>query len=148
MNDEQKVCAFCDIANGKDDTVEVVATSKHWIAFFPLEPATPGHTLIIPRRHVRDLWKIEDAGLARELIDAVVLVGRAVENVLQPEGMNLISSAGTAAEQTVLHLHLHLVPRWHHDGFGRIWPPKHYTANALKDGLAARIRDSLATELD
>jgi len=36
--------------------------------------------------------------------------------------MNLITSAGETAEQTVFHLHLHIVPRWRRDGFGRIWP--------------------------
>jgi histidine triad (HIT) family protein len=47
---------------------------------------------------------------------AVIEVGSAIESALEPEGMNLITSAGEAAEQTVFHLHLQLVPRWQQDG--------------------------------
>lgn len=57
-----------------------------------------------------------------ELISAVITVGRAIDNALKPEGMNLITSAGLTAEQTVFYLHFHIVPRWKHDGFGPIWP--------------------------
>jgi histidine triad (HIT) family protein len=56
--------------------------------------------------------------------------------------MNLITSAGSAAEQTVFHLHLHVVPRWRRDGFGDIWPTdRSYTDPAL-DEVAKRIRDA------
>ena len=51
-------CDFCAIARG-DAPAEVVCEGSSWVAFFPLDPATPGHTLIIPRVHVEDLW---DAG--------------------------------------------------------------------------------------
>lgn len=114
-------CAFCAIARGDDRSVNVVSEADDWIAFFPTNPATPGHTLIIPRRHVIDLWEVEPE-LAAELMKAVVRVGRAIDQSLKPEGMNLITSAGKVAEQTIFHLHLHVVPRWHRDDFGRIWP--------------------------
>jgi histidine triad (HIT) family protein len=54
---------------------------------------------------------------------AAIRVGHAIDQALSPEGMNLITSAGQTAEQTVFHLHLHVVPRWQRDGFGSIWPP-------------------------
>jgi histidine triad (HIT) family protein len=114
-------CAFCAIARGEDRTAEIVCEDETWIAFFPLEPATPGHTLVIPRTHVSDLWAAP-APLAAELLTGVLRVGDAIESAMHPEGMNLITSAGKAAEQTVFHLHLHVVPRWMQDGFGRIWP--------------------------
>ena len=97
------------------------ARTEDWIAFFPLNPATPGHTLVIPREHVADLWQVEPP-LSNELMTAVIRVGHAIDQALKPEGMNLITSAGQTAEQTVFHLHLHVVPRWRRDGFGRIWP--------------------------
>lgn len=118
---ESEPCAFCAIARGEDRTVEIVCEDESWLAFFPLEPATPGHTLVIPRTHVPDVWAAP-APLVAELMTGVLRVGEAINAAIHPEGMNLITSAGKAAEQTVFHLHLHVVPRWTRDGFGRIWP--------------------------
>lgn len=136
-------CDFCSIAGGQDETAEVVAEGKAWVAFFPLEPATPGHTLVIPRRHVRDLWDLDEqtAGI---MINAAVSVGNAIQKALAPDGMNLITSSGRAAEQTVFHLHFHIVPRWTDDGFGRIWPPDSTSLTSrTKEGLADQIRDAI-----
>jgi histidine triad (HIT) family protein len=55
-------------------------------------------------------------------MSGVIQVGAAIHSAIKPEGMNLITSAGKAAEQTVFHLHLHVVPRWTQDRFGPIWP--------------------------
>ncbi|MDX6640185.1 MAG: histidine triad family protein [Solirubrobacteraceae bacterium] len=57
-------------------------------------------------------------------------------------GMDLISSAGSAAEQTVFHVHLHVVPRWERDGFGQIWPTEKGYRDANLEKLAARIRET------
>lgn len=139
-DDTMKDCAFCAIARGEDRSVEIVCEAESWIAFFPKEPATPGHTLVIPRIHVTDLWEVEPP-LGSELMAAVIRVGRAIEKALKPEGMNLITSSGRVAEQTVFHLHLHIVPRWKRDNFGRIWPieGKKYEDTTL-DAIADRIR--------
>lgn len=132
-------CDFCLIARGEDPQAEVVAEGPRWVAFFPREPATPGHTLIVPRDHVRDLWDLRSA-TASALMDGVIQVGRAVRQALDPEGMNLISSAGRAAEQSVFHLHLHVVPRWATDGFGEIWPAGARYESAELAGVGDRIR--------
>jgi len=132
-------CEFCAIVRGDDPSVEVVCEGERWLAFFPLSPATPGHTLVIPRAHVADLWQV-DPMLGNDLMVAVIRVGRAIETSLSPEGMNLITSAGETAEQTVFHLHLHLVPRWHRDGFGRIWPIEDKYEDADLENVASRIR--------
>jgi histidine triad (HIT) family protein len=117
---------------------------KKWVAFFPNEPATPGHTLIIPREHIPDLWACGPE-LAADLMGAAVLVGRAVSAAVAPDGMNLITSAGSAAGQTVFHLHLHVVPRWTSDPIGEIWPPKTSMKEKLRDELAAEIRSQCAS---
>jgi histidine triad (HIT) family protein len=134
-------CDFCSIARGEDPSADIVCEGESWVAFFPLHPATLGHTLVIPRSHVADLWKVEPP-LGELLITAAIHVGRAIQAALAPEGMNLITSAGEIAEQTVFHLHLHLVPRWPGDGFGDIWPPAGLKNDlALKDA-AAKIRET------
>jgi histidine triad (HIT) family protein len=134
-------CEFCAIARGEDQSAEVVCEARDWLAFFPLEPATPGHTLVVPRSHVRDLWEL-DGELGSALMGAVIRVGKAIDAAVRPEGMNLITSAGPAAEQTVFHLHLHLVPRWKQDGFGQIWPTEAPYDDARLDRVADRVREA------
>lgn len=136
-------CPFCAIARGDDQSVEVVCEDEAWIAFFPPEPATPGHTLVVPREHVVDLWAAHPE-LAAELMRAASEVGRAVQAALRPDGMNLITSAGEAAEQTVFHVHLHVVPRWVDDGFGRIWPPQEPLRRDIEQDVAGSIRAECA----
>ena len=75
---------------------------------------------------------------------AVLCVGRAINTSIQPQGMNLITSAGSTAEQTVFHLHLHVVPRWENDGFGRIWPTDTRYEDARLDRVADRTREACA----
>jgi diadenosine tetraphosphate (Ap4A) HIT family hydrolase len=131
-------CAFCRIARG-EEAANIVCDNVEALAFFPENPATPGHTLVIPRRHVQNFLLTDDQ-LDAHLMTMVRRVGGALARVLQPEGLNLISSAGTVATQTVPHLHLHVVPRWSTDAIGDIWPPKEPMDEALEEDLAERIR--------
>jgi histidine triad (HIT) family protein len=137
-------CDFCVIARGEDPSTEIIGEGPDWIAFFPLSPATPGHTLIIPKAHVRDLWAASPA-LGAALVVAAIEIGRAIVEAVHPDGMNLITSAGETAEQTVFHLHLHVVPRWQRDGFGKIWPADGRFEDADLENVADLIRDHLAT---
>lgn len=133
-------CPFCRIADGATADVLLVGEASDWLAFFPPEPATRGHTLIVPRRHVSNFLELECA-LAAKLTHAASRIGRAICHALEPEGLNLITSAGTAAEQTVCHMHWHVVPRWAEDAFGDIWakPGETKPATDLYDA-ADRIR--------
>jgi histidine triad (HIT) family protein len=143
MTSYDETCEFCSVACGKDAAAEIIAQGNDWVAFFPLNPATSGHTLIIPREHAADLWSISPQRGAT-LIAAVIQLGHAIQRALSPDGMNLISSAGSAAEQTVFHLHLHVVPRWRHDGFGQIWPTSMRFESPELDNVGDRIREELA----
>jgi len=138
-------CEFCAIVRGEDRSAQVVGEEEAWVAFFPLKPATPGHTLVVPREHVADLWGV-GWELGANLMHGVVRVGGAIRTALEPEGTNVITSSGMVAEQTVFHLHFHIVPRWKQDGFGRIWPAeKTFTRSDLGD-VATLIRRALSTE--
>jgi histidine triad (HIT) family protein len=135
-----EACDFCAIARG-EGTATLVADGPDWVAFFPLDPATTGHTLIVPRSHVSDYWHA-DPSLVSSLATAALELGHAIQNTLSPDGMNLITSSGSAAEQSVFHLHLHLVPRWKSDGFGAIWPP---VGHAAPDRVLDDVADTLRT---
>ena len=74
-------------------------------------PVSPGHTLVIPRRHVGSLFDLE----TRErdaLFDLLAAARRDLESELGPAGYNIGINDGPAAGQTVPHLHVHLIPRF------------------------------------
>jgi histidine triad (HIT) family protein len=110
-------CPFCQIAAGWL-TAEVIcswmATTMPALAIRPLNPVTPGHMLVIPMAHVPDFTTRPEisAGLMAHAADLADAVGG---------DMNIISSKGPAATQTVFHLHLHLVPRTAVDGLALPW---------------------------
>jgi histidine triad (HIT) family protein len=133
-------CPFCRIAHGLDEA-RIVWEGADALAFFPLHPATVGHTLIVPRVHVADLWAADDA-LAGQLVTLAVRLGQAISSVVEPAGMNLITSAGAAASQSVCHLHLHIVPRWPGDNIGEIWPPEDSKTSAQSEQAYGAIRDA------
>jgi len=116
-------CPFCDIVSGAS-AVDVVHETAHTLAFTPRGPATEGHTLVIPKVHATNLWKLP-ADLVAPLFEAVREVGDLLWDEYLPDGMNVIHSAGAAATQTVFHLHVHLVPRYAAgDRMGPIWPER------------------------
>ncbi|MFC7330842.1 HIT family protein [Marinactinospora rubrisoli] len=104
-------CPFCAIVAG----VAPATVIREWgdaIAIVPLNPVTPGHWLVIPRAHVRT------AAESPAVYGAVS--ARAAELVSHTDA-NLITSIGSAATQTVDHLHVHIVPRTAGDGLALPW---------------------------
>lgn len=134
-------CVFCDIVAGDADA-QMVYEDDIIVAFLPLNPATPGHTLVVPRDHVADFFDVSEP-LATELVRATKLVARAVRRAMQPEGTNLITSAGSAAQQTVLHVHVHVLPRFDGDRVGDIWPPD----QPMTVSETGRVRRKIASAL-
>lgn len=104
-------CPFCDIPEA-----ERVIETDDVIGFFDRYPASPGHLLLVPRRHVAtwfDADQREKAALVRAIDDAVQLIESMAER--QPDGYNVGFNAGEAAGQTVMHLHIHVIPRFRGD---------------------------------
>lgn len=140
-------CPFCVIVrNQPAETREVYRTSEV-VAFFPTEPATLGHTLVIPVRHVETVTGLEP-GEVSALSAGTVQLARWIEEELEPDGLNLIQSNGGVAEQTVPHVHVHVLPRWNGDAVGPIWPAVTAFTEHEKDqtwrALADRVANSEA----
>ncbi len=131
-------CEFCRIVAG-ELPARVVFEDDNTLSFFPLKPAALGHTLVVPKKHVPDLWSLE-LDTAVPLAAAILSLSSAIRRALQPDGMNVINSAGKAASQTIPHLHVHLVPRWFNDHIGNIWPPSEPWGEDVKDEVADLIR--------
>lgn len=106
-------CGFCDIIHG-DAPAKILHRWLSTTAIEPLNPVTPGHTLIIPHHHVEsfgtDWWT--DAATMRRASELVKSLG---------VPCNIITSVGKVATQTVPHLHAHIVPRTIDDGLKLPW---------------------------
>jgi histidine triad (HIT) family protein len=113
-------CVFCRIV-AEEEPATFVANWEHCIAIEPINPVTPGHVLVIPRRHVADFT--ESAYESAEAMRLAALLAREIGPC------NLITSKGSEATQSVFHLHLHLVPRAANDGLALPWTPPRRTRN-------------------
>lgn len=133
-------CIFCKIAAGEipshtvyeDDTFRVI---------MDLGPASPGHMLILPKEHYANLYELpeEIAAAAMKLAKKLAL---AAKEALDPDGLNVVQNNGEAAGQTVMHYHLHVVPRYEGVGQFNAWEP----GTAEKEELAeqaAKIAEKL-----
>ncbi|MFD0366304.1 HIT family protein [Nocardia sp. GCM10030253] len=135
-------CSFCAIVGGEDPNVREIYRDANVVAFFPLEPATHGHTLVVPVRHVPEAWGLRDDELL-PLSIATMKVARAIRDGLSPDGLNIIQSNGHAATQTIGHVHVHLVPRWYNDRMPAIWPPGTEETDVTLSEAARQIRSAV-----
>lgn len=132
-------CPFCEIVQGHDPDAREVYRDDHTVAFFPTEPSVLGHTMVIPRAHVPDIWHLTD-DQAAQLSLTTLRIATAIRESLNPDGLNVIQSNGQAASQSVMHVHVHLVPRREGDRIGRIWPPESNYSEAQKDDAWEALR--------
>ena len=103
-------CPFCKAESERD----IIASSSLSVAFYDGFPVSPGHALIIPKRHVSsffDLSKDEQ----QDLLNLADRVKRLVEERYHPDGYNIGINVGEAAGQSIFHVHLHLIPRFKGD---------------------------------
>ena len=114
-------CVFCKIVAGELPSTRV-EEDERTVAFMDVSPATRGHVLVVPRRHARDLLAVDAGDLAACAATAQRVAARVVER-LGADGVNLLSSSGRAAWQTVFHLHVHVIPRYEGDPLRLPWQP-------------------------
>ena len=92
----------------------VVYEDEDIMVIMDLYPATPGHLLILPKRHIETIYAMP-ADLGAHIMNTALLMAKTIKEKLSPEGLNLIQANGDAAGQTIPHFHLHLVPRYKDD---------------------------------
>lgn len=130
-------CLFCGIVAGTVPA-QIVDSDEHTVAFMDISPATRGHALVVPREHSADLMEVSDADLERTMVAARRLAGR-MDEVLEPDGFNLLNSCRPAAWQTVFHFHVHVVPRYDDDPLKLPWVPREGDRDEIA-AIAARLR--------
>ena len=118
-----KTCVFCQIAGGAVPAA-IVFEDDESLAFLDHRPVFPGHSLLIPKRHLDSLVDVEPALLCRLSANARLLA-LAVEKVLGAEGAFV--AINNRVSQSVPHVHIHVVPRTKGDGLkGFFWPRHKY----------------------
>ena len=103
-------CIFCKIAAGEIPS-ETVYEDEQFRAILDLGPASAGHTLILPKAHFKDVTEISDE-YAANVLKVAAKLGKAMKKGLGCEGFNLVQNNGEAAGQTVMHFHMHVIPRY------------------------------------
>lgn len=130
-------CIFCKIVAGELPAHKVYE-DEATLAFLDINPATRGHTLVIPKEHAADI-----VGLSSDAVAAVARTTQAVARILQqglqPDGLNIVQNNGSAAGQVVMHYHVHVVPRREGDRAFRLWRPGE-TDHAAFAALAEQLR--------
>ena len=136
----EKDCIFCKIIAAEIPSFKLYEDADTF-AFMDINPASTGHALVIPKAHHPDVYSISDDAIAA-VSRTAKRIARAVEAVVEPDGMNLLQCNGPGAAQSVFHFHMHVLPRRIGDDLRLNWGPKPGDMQAIEQ-LARQIRAAL-----
>ncbi len=139
MNAED--CIFCKILKGDIPSFRIHEDDQTF-AFMDINPANVGHALVIPKFHAPTIYDLPDEWLSACAISAKK-VAAAVEQTLKPDGVNIVQANGEGAAQSVLHFHLHVLPRQNDDGLKLNWGLKPGDMDAI-----AATAEKIKAEID
>ena len=112
-------CIFCEIVAGEKPCFKLLE-DHNTLAIMDIYPANDGHCLVLLKEHYSTLFDISDAAFAA-VSRSVSRVARAVNQALSPAGLNLVQANGPAAQQSVAHFHVHVLPRKRGDDLKLNW---------------------------
>lgn len=120
-------CIFCKIVEGEIDSAKVFEDSDV-LVFLDVNPLTKGHCLVVPKKHFENIFDI-DKDILQKIIVTAKDISIRIKNNLQADGIRLSQSNGKIAHQEIMHLHVHVIPRYKDDGIvmndhGRAQPLK------------------------
>ncbi|MBQ9135941.1 MAG: HIT family protein [Lachnospiraceae bacterium] len=124
-------CIFCKIANGEIPS-KTLYEDENFRVILDLSPATKGHALILPKDHYDNLYELPEDTAAGVMKLAKKMAAVMTEK-LQADGFNLVQNNGETAGQTVMHFHMHLIPRYEEDGQCIGWKPGEVTQEELDE---------------
>lgn len=125
-------CIFCRIVAGDIPSTKVYEDDI-CIATLDINPAAPGHTLIIPKSHHRDVTDNMDEALLGHLFHTAAIIGERQKERLSADGFNVIQNNGPAAGQSVMHFHMHVIPRYENDGVFGLWTPTEPSMDEIRE---------------
>ena len=125
-------CIFCDILAGVAPA-QFVYHDELCAAFMDIRPINPGHVLVVPRVHVALLSELDQASAGRLLQVAQRVDAALWASGLRCEGVNLFLADGRPAGQEVMHVHLHVIPRFHGDGRHLRFSPDYFKSTPVTE---------------
>lgn len=134
-------CIFCKIIAGDLPSFKLYEDDSSF-AFMDINPASEGHALVIPKEHAKNIHAISDQAIAAT-VTAAKKVASAIDKTLSPQGINLVQCNGAAAAQSVMHFHMHVLPRSDGDNLKLNWGIVPGDMDAIGE-LATRIRDNVS----
>jgi len=135
MSKYNKDCLFCKIIKGKIPCAKVYE-DKDFLAFLDINPIAKGHTLIIPKKHFINLLDTDDKYL-KKMLPVIKKIMLSHKERLNCNGFNILNANEKAGQQSVFHLHIHIVPRFDDDGYDT-WPRTGYIKEDLNE-LAKKL---------
>lgn len=134
-------CVFCQIVEDTNRCT-LLAEDEAALAFMDIHPANEGHCLVVPKAHYPTIFETPPDVFAA-VACLVIQIAGTVQAALQPDGLSLVQANGGAANQTVPHLHIHVLPRRTGDGLALNWSRTARGNPARIAEIAARIREHL-----
>ena len=132
-------CVFCKIVK-KEIPSDKIYEDDNFFAFLDINPNNPGHSLIIPKYHYKNLYEFPD-GVLSEIAPLIKKLAVAVKKGINADGINIIMNNNGAAGQIVPHAHFHIIPRFADDGL-RHWSGKPNANQEEMMGIAEKIKNS------
>ena len=133
-------CIFCKIAAGEIPSKTIYEDDKFRV-IMDLGAASEGHALILPKDHYANLMELDEE-TASSVLSLAGKISRAMMKSLDCDGLNLVQNNGEEAGQTVMHFHLHMIPRYKGGNEVIEWKPGSPSAEELEE-TAAKIREAL-----
>ena len=106
-------CIFCKIVRGEIPSKKVYE-DKDTLAFLDINPANPGHTLVVPKKHSEDLTKSDEEDISK-CMAVVKKITSGLKEKMNAIGVNVMQSNGKPAGQIIAHTHFHVIPRYPND---------------------------------
>lgn len=133
-------CIFCRVVK-KVVPASIVNSDGQILALMDIQPVNPGHVLVIPKAHAAKLSELDEETGAQMFRVAMWISEGLRHSGVRCEGINLLLADGEAACQEILHVHLHVIPRYKGDGFGTKFGPRYGLRPDRRelDGIAANI---------
>jgi histidine triad (HIT) family protein len=128
-------CIFCKIAAGEIPSATLYE-DEDFRVILDLGPATKGHALILPKQHAANLLEMPDELAGKAIVVAKKMAGK-MKEVLGCDGLNLVQNNGEAAGQTVMHFHMHVIPRYEGGPSMVTWEPGTAAPEELAEKAAA-----------
>ena len=122
-------CIFCKIANGEIPS-NTIYEDDNFRVILDNGPATRGHALVLPKEHYANLFELPE-DVAAGAMKVAKKVAATMKEKLSCDGLNLIQNNGECAGQSVMHFHLHVIPRYRNDGQHMLWKPTQPSAEEL-----------------